>query len=111
MFCQKFIAGTGAPVAALANGTQFWGFTASNAEGATIFLKLWWQGNTNTAPVVGTTAATVTLAIPSAGQPIATSIEPIIQQGPLYYAVTKNAADTDTTALSTGGDVITLFLG
>jgi hypothetical protein len=35
---------------------------------------------------------------------------PLQGGGPLYYAVTKNAADADDTALSTGGDVVTLFL-
>lgn len=111
MFTQKFTTGTATPAVTLARGTDFWGFAGSNAEGATIFLKLWWQGNTNVIPVVGTTAPTVTLPIVTAGQPMQTSIEPITLQGPLYYAVTKNAGDTDATALSTGGDIITLFLG
>jgi hypothetical protein len=111
----KFTTGTGTPALTLVNGgvpTSFRGFTASNAEGATIYLKLWWVGPNplQSIPTIGTTAPSATLAIPSAGQPVADLNLPLQGGGPLYYAVTKNAGDTDDTALTTGGDVVTLFL-
>jgi len=34
----------------------------------------------------------------------------LIMPGLMYYAVTKLQGDTDQTALSTGGEAITLFL-
>lgn len=89
---------------------DFWGCACTNNETTTtIYLKLWWQGNTNTAPVLGTTAPTLTIAIPAAGtyfvQP-----RPVIMAGLMYFAVTRLQADTDTTVLATGGEAITLFL-
>lgn len=107
-----FTAGTGAPTATqMGNWTEFWGATGTSAEA--YFLKIWWQGNTNTVPVVGTTAPNITIAFPSSPVAILATVfaVPVILQGPMYYAVTKNAGDTDATALSTGGDVITLFVG
>lgn len=113
MFAVHFLTTTSAPALTIAKGgqsTTFWGCAATNNEtSTTIYLKIWFQGNTNVAPIIGTTAPTITIAIPAAGtyfvQPI-----PVVMPGPLYYAVTKLQADTDATALSTGGEAITLFL-
>jgi hypothetical protein len=113
MFPVHFLTGTGTPALTLLKGGQdvsFYGGSATNNEtSTTIYLKLWWQGNTNVAPIIGTTAPTLTIAIPAAGW-YATSTYPLIMSGPCYYAVTKLQADTDDTALSTGGEAVTLFI-
>ena len=36
---------------------------------------------------------------------------PVLLQGPMWYAVTLNPADTDTTVFATGGDVVTIYVG
>jgi hypothetical protein len=104
---------TNAPALAVLKGGQncdFWGLSATNNEtSTTIYLKLWWQGNGNVVPVLGVTVPTVTIAIPSSGIYESQTVA-LIMPGPLYYAVTKLQADTDQTALSTGGEAITLFL-
>jgi hypothetical protein len=111
MLPVKFTSVTTAPVWTLIpTWTEFWGFAATNAEGAIYFLKLYWQGNTNLLPVVGTTVPSITMPIQTASTGFDLK-EPLLQLGPLWYTVTKNAGDTDATALTTGGDVITLFVG
>lgn len=107
-----FTAGTGAPTATLIpTFTEFYGLTGTSAEA--YFVKIYWQGNTNVIPVVGTTVPNITIAVPASptGTIGLVFAVPVILQGPMYYTVTKNAGDTDATALSTGGDVITLFVG
>jgi len=53
---------TGAPAIAQAKvnqSTDFWGLSPTNNETSTvIYLKLWWQGNSNVAPILGTTVLT-----------------------------------------------------
>lgn len=109
----KIITGTGTPaLTKLGDAVSLQGVCASNAEtSTTIYLKLWWQtpGNT-TLPIIGTTAPSVTIPIPSTGQPLVVWNQPLNMGGPAWMAVTKLAADTDTTALATGGEVVTLFL-
>lgn len=109
-----FTTGTATPVWTQAgNFSSFYGFAATNAESAVYFLKLWWAGNTaNSAlpPVVGTTVPSITIAIETASSGFEFAARALVQNGPLFYTVTKNAADTDATALSTGGDVITLLV-
>jgi len=114
MNALKFTTGTGTPALTLVNGgmpQSLLGISASSAEAAPYFVKLWWVGmNPSQAiPVIGTTAPTVTIAVGTTGI-LQEFNHPLQGGGPLYYAVTKNAADTDDTALSTGGDVVTLFL-
>lgn len=113
MFPVHFLTGTSAPTLTGLKGGQnvdFYGVAATNNEtSTTIYLKLWWQGNTNNAPILGTTAPTLTIAIPAAGTYFV-STYPLVVAGPCYYAVTKLQADTDQTALSTGGEAITLFI-
>lgn len=104
---------TGTPTLTVLKGTQatdFWGLSATNNETSTvIYLKLFWQGNTNTAPVIGTTTPNITIAIPTNGIYFVNP-RPCIMGGPLWWVVTKLQAYTDTTALSTAGEAITLFL-
>jgi hypothetical protein len=105
-----FTTGTSTPTAVLmGNFTEFWGLVATNAEGAIYFVKIYYQGNTNTIPVVGTAVPNITIPVETA-YPGVIFARPVVQQGPMYYAVTKNAADTDATALTSGGDVITLLV-
>jgi hypothetical protein len=106
-----FTAGTGTPVwTQVGTFTEFWGFVGTNAEA--YFLKLYWQGNAVALPVVGVTVPSITIPVP-ANPSAVTSItleRGLVQSGPMYYTVTKNAPDTDATALATGGDVITLLV-
>jgi hypothetical protein len=107
-----FTTGTAAPTPTLVAGgfTEFWGAVATNAEAAIYFIKIYWQGNTNTIPVVGTTTPNLTIPVQQITGPPLVLTTPLVLQGPMYYTVTKNAADTDTAALSNGGDVITLLV-
>ena len=47
------------------NYTEFWGADATNAKDAMYYLKIWFQGNTFTLPIAGTTKPNLTLAIQS----------------------------------------------
>lgn len=113
MFPVHFLTTTSTPALTLLKGGQsvdFYGCAATNNEtSTTIYLKLWWGGNSNSIPTIGVTAPTLTIAIPAAGvyfsQP-----EPLVYPGPCWYAVTKLQADTDDTALSTAGEAVTLFI-
>lgn len=105
----KFTTGTATPVWTLASTySSFWGCVATNAESATYFIKLYWS-KSNAAPIVGTTVPTLTVPVSTTFVGLAL-YRALTQNAPLYYTVTKNAADTDATALSNGGDVITLFV-
>jgi hypothetical protein len=86
------------------------GITATSAESAGYFVKIWWAHNSGTEiPVIGTTAPDLTIEVGTGG--ICQEFNhPLQGGGPAWVSVTKNAADTDATALTTGGDVITLFL-
>jgi hypothetical protein len=106
-----FTTNTNPPVATLIGTfTELWGVAATEAKDATYYVKVYWQGNSNVAPVVGTTTPNVTFAI-LAGNPSCIFAVPVILQGPMWYTVTLNPADADTTVLATGGDVVTLFVG
>jgi len=106
-----FTTTTSAPALTLAGSfNDFWGAEATNAKDTVYYIKLWWQGNTNVVPVIGTTKPTLTLAVQS-GAVSRFYSNPVISQGPLWYAITLNPADTDTTVLATGGDVVTLYVG
>lgn len=106
-----FTTGTSAPVLTLMGSfTEFYGAVGTNAEA--YYIKIYWQGNTNTPIVIGTTVPNITIPVPASPTSITGFClsRAVILQGPMYYTVTKSAADTDATALSTGGDVITLFV-
>ncbi len=109
-----FTTGTGTPALNLVQGgvnVSFIGGCASSAEAAPYFIKLWWQGANPSQgiPVIGTTAPNIVIPIGTTGQAPFLLHFPLNMGGPCWYAVTKNAAVTDDTALTTGGDVVTLF--
>lgn len=111
MVTIHFTTGTGTPVwTQCGNFSEFWGAVGTSAEA--FFLKLYWQGNTNTVPAVGVTVPNITILFPASPSAVPQCLlEKGLQGlGPMYYTVTKLAPDTDATALSTGGDVITLLV-
>lgn len=73
------------------------------------YLKIWWQGNSNASPTIGTTAPNVTIQIPASTGLTQTFYSPLSNAGPCFAALTKNATDTDVTAL-TGGATATIFI-
>jgi hypothetical protein len=109
----KFTTGTATPVLTLVNGgvpAALMGATSDNKETSTvIYLKIWWQGD-GAIPVIGTTAPSATIAIPQTGLTPFTFFRALQGGGPMWVSVTKLGADSDTTALATGGEVVTLFL-
>jgi hypothetical protein len=113
MFPATFVTTTNIPALTLLKGGQnvdFLGIIATSAEAAgAMFVKLWWGGNSNTIPVIGVTLPTLTISVPTTG--VITSFTwPFVYAGPCWFAVTKNNAGTDDTALTTGGGVVTLIL-
>jgi hypothetical protein len=91
------------------------GLIAQNTAAYDIFIKAYWsrQGEV---PVVGTTIPDLTIGIgaPSTtvtpGQQFNSIANPVGRMGQLWIWVTKNAADTDTTATAAGDGIITLLL-
>jgi len=113
MFPYTFVTTTSAPALTLLKGGQscdFIGIIATSMEAAgAMFVKLWWGGDSNAIPILGTTLPTVTISIPTTG--IVQSLDVnLIYPGPLWVAVTKQNVGTDTTVLTTGGGVVTLLL-
>ena len=108
---------TSAPTLNLLSGgrsVELFGVIATYAESATFYVKFWYQGNTNATPVLGVTAPTLTVPISSSGPGFLVGGGNgcgVVMQGPVYWAATTNAADTDATALGAGGDVINILLG
>ena len=92
------------------NWSELYGVSATDSKDATYYVKIWWQGSSLTLPVIGTTKPNATFQIASGVQNCILPT-PAVLSGPMFYAVTLNAADTDTTVLATGGDVITLWVG
>lgn len=100
---------TGTAVGTLVYGaSDFLGVAVTSAETTPFYLKLWWSGNTNVAPTIGTTIPKITLAVPTAGLNFHLSF-PLNNGGLLYWWASTNAADTDSTALVVGGDVVTII--
>jgi hypothetical protein len=101
--------GTGAVAATLINGaSDYLGIVVATAETTPFYIKLWWSGNTNVAPTVGTTIPKLTIEVPTTGLSSHLSF-PLNNGGLLYWWASTNAADTDSTALVVGGDVITII--
>ena len=90
------------------SGSGFFGMVCTYAESATFYIQLWWQGNSNSPPTFSTTP-TMTIPVTSVGVITSSLTEPIIMQGPIWWAATA-AAVPSTTAI-TGGEVLTFFLG
>ena len=108
-----YTTGTGTPALTLiqGEGVALLGLCATNGEAAIFYLKLWWGGTTSTeVPVIGTTAPSITIAIPVGGLAPTSFRFPLQGGGPCWMAATLNAVYTDDTALATGGDIVTLFI-
>jgi len=93
------------------------GIIAVNTAAYEIFVKLYWFKPTATAsaPVVGTTPPQVTIAIPALGTATGGLQEAWPDgfnggDGNLWIAVTKLAADSDTTAVVAGDGLISLLV-
>lgn len=118
-YAFKITTGTGAPAAAQVPGTAYTQLAgvvaAATKQASTFFLKLWWEGaqvppaGSPSGPTVGTTPASMVIPIPVGGIAL-TLPQPANNGGPLWYWVSANAVDSDTTALTTGGDVVNLIL-
>jgi hypothetical protein len=104
-----FTTGTATPVLTQVGQYGLCGFSATSAEAANFFLKFWWAHNAGL-PTIGTTAPDVTILVPTTGLVPELFVRSLQGGGALWVAATKLAADSDTTALTAGGDVITLFL-
>lgn len=101
--------GTGTVAATLINGaSDFLGIAATSSETTAYYIKLWWSGNTNVAPTVGTTVPKFTLAVPTTGLSFALNF-PLNNGGLMYWWASTLPADTDSTPLVVGGDVITVI--
>jgi hypothetical protein len=100
--------GTGAVAATLINGaSDLLAVSVTSSETTAFYLKLWWSGNTNVAPTIGTTAPKITLAVPTTGLNFALNF-PLNNGGLLYWWASTSPGDTDSTPLVVGGDVITI---
>jgi hypothetical protein len=60
--------------------------------------------------VAGTNKPHLTIPVPTAGLS-SRAADAINMGGRMWYWVTANAADTDTTVLTAGGDVISIIYG
>jgi hypothetical protein len=91
------------------------GVLGVNTSAYEIFIKFYWMSTTQTAvpPTVGTTVPNLTLAIPALGTTTGVAnyywSDGITMNGPLYFAVTKLAADSDTTVVVAGDGIITIL--
>jgi len=75
-----------------------------------VFVKFYW---TNAAPTVGTTIPNLTIECPTvstAGNGVQSIPDGITGNGDLWVAITKNAGDSDATAVASGDLILTLFL-
>jgi hypothetical protein len=91
------------------------GVLGVNTAAYEIFVKFYWMSGTLTAipPVVGTTVPNLTLPIPALGTTTGVAnyywSDGITFGGPCYFAVTKLAADSDTTVVVAGDGLITIL--
>jgi hypothetical protein len=93
------------------------GIIAVNTAAYEIFVKLYWFRPTASAtgPTVGTTPPDVTIALPALGTTTGGVMQSFAdgftgKTGNLFIAVTKLAADTDTTAVLAGDGLISLLV-
>lgn len=93
------------------------GIIAVNTAAYAIFVKLYWFVPTATAsaPTVGTTLPQVTILIPALGTTTGGIQQSFTEgfsggNGNLWIAVTKLAADSDTTAVVAGDGLISLLV-
>lgn len=97
----------------LAPTSDLHGWVLNNTAAYSIFVKFYWftQNGTNLAPTVGTTLPALTVTVPTLASKEANYENGLTGQGDLYVAVTKAAADTDTTAVAAGDGILTFILG
>ena len=104
----------------LPSASVFYGLTVSSGEAAAFYIKLYWEGTgtapptvpggpqpATTLPTAGTTVPHVTIQVPTTGVPPSSFVEPLNNGGRIWYWISSLKADSDTTALPTGGDVVT----
>lgn len=85
------------------------GFSVTSDTTNICYLKLWWQGNSNAAPIIGVTAPNATFQIPASTGLTKIFCSVLSNAGPCFATLTKNATDSDATAL-TGGATATIFI-
>jgi hypothetical protein len=122
--CTKITTGTGAVTATLLAGGSasiFYGITAVNLEAAATYVKIYWEGTgtapsagaqSTTTPAVATTVPQLTFMVPltSTSSYFAVSDLPLTNGGRIWYWISATVADgASQTALTTGGDLITLI--
>lgn len=94
--------------------TDFWGISATNAGAVPYYIKLAWQGQSNTVPAPTSTANTFVPAmvfeVPTIGLDFAL-MEPATNVGQLYFWYASTAADATNASVTSSGDVITIFYG
>jgi hypothetical protein len=94
---------------------NFKGYAAVVLAAYPVFLKLYWFTPTaaNPTPVVGTTVPnmTIELGVPSTGVGHNEQSYPdgVTGNGQLWMALTKNAVDSDNTALVAGDAIVTVL--
>lgn len=96
---------------------KFKGIIAVNTAAYAIFVKLYWFKPTASAPAptVGTTVPQLTILLPAlatsgGGVQFQDSDGSVGGDGQLWVAVTKLAADSDTTAVVAGDGIISLLI-
>jgi hypothetical protein len=91
------------------------GIIPTNTAAYAIFVKFYWFDQSlqaATTPTVGTTVPNLTLSVPAASTlPFYFGKDGLYGKGDLWVAVTKLAADTDTTVTVAGDGLITFMLG
>jgi hypothetical protein len=92
------------------------GYSAVNSAVYPIFIKLYWFPNTAiaSAPTVGTTVPNMTICVNANATLVQGQTEGwpdgVTGNGDLWVAVTKVAADSDTTVVASGDGIITLLV-
>lgn len=89
------------------------GWIIVNTAAYAIFVKFYWFKPTATAaaPTVGTTAPQITVQIPTVAMDAQSFTEGMIGgDGQLWIAVTKLAADSDTTAVVAGDGLLSILI-
>lgn len=97
-----------------AGNTDFWGISATNAGAVPYYIKMAWQGNSNTAPSPTSTANTwvpaMVFEVPTVGLDFSLH-EPVTNTGSLYLWYTSTATDATNASVTSSGDAITVFYG
>lgn len=97
-------------------GIKCYGYNIVNTAAAARFVKLYWgpPGNWSSAgntPTVGTDIPLVTILIPATSTVSVPFQQPIGNNGEMFMATTVLAADTDTTVVTAGDLISSIFFG